>query len=196
MCWNWQVSLTAWIISVICCFVLFMRRKRNDVVFGLLLLFYSSIQFWEFLMWISQDCGQLNWFATYGAYFALYSHVFAVGLGIWIEQGRLIPLIVGLLWVGIAFVDGIQKKMGCSKPAKDCRHLYWGFNTDFYKFVFATGIILALIYIRPLSSIMVVSLLFILSYGFSLLFSAKGGVASFWCFISVIVGPVFIWLNR
>jgi hypothetical protein len=195
MCWNWQVSLITWIIATISAIALFIRRKPYDITFGVLLLFYSSMQFWEFLMWRDQKCGKLNKLGTYGAYFALYSHVFAIGLGLCIEKKVFFPLILGIIFMGIAFILFFRQKFNCSQPTQGCRNLTWGFNPAFYLSVFVACMILALVYVKPFAKGMFVSSLFIISFIFSFLFVKRGGVASYWCFIAAAAGPLFILLN-
>lgn len=194
MCWNWQVSLLTWIVAVVSSIYLIYRRRPNDVTIGLLLLFYSSMQFWEFLMWMDQECGRLNRVATIGAYYALYSHVLAIGLGIYIEQGVQWPLVVGIACIGVA-IALMPLDFGCSRPSRDCRHLTWGFPTGFYTVIFGICLVLILSYIRPISSMVLFSSIFIGSLILSWTFRSRGGAASFWCFIAAAIGPIFIAIN-
>lgn len=196
MCWSFQVSLGSWIVAVMFAIILLKRRYKFDVTLAILLLAYSSMQLWEALMWKDQKCGKLNKVATYGAYFALYSHVFALGLGLYLEFKIKLPLIVGSLLLLYALIDLRNFKMGCSKPEKKCSHLTWGFESArFYLYVFALVVVFALLYIRPLSKALLISSLFIFSFIFTLIFKPKNAVASYWCWIAVFIGPLFLVLN-
>jgi hypothetical protein len=168
MCWNWQVSLTTWLIATLCAVVLIQRKRPNDVTLAIVLLVYSSIQLWEALMWLDPSCGTMNQFATYAAYYALYAHLLAFGIGLYIENQLVIPLVLGVLTMLLAVA--LQPKMQCSVPSKNCGHLKWGFNTDFYKYVFWTCLVIAFAYFRPLTPALLVfampGLSFMLSYFF------------------------------
>lgn len=195
MCWNWQVSLLTWLVAFAASLYLFQRKRPYDVTFGLLLLVYSSMQFWEFLMWRDQACGTMNAIATIAAYFALYAHAFAFGLGLFLEFGYPWPMLVGLavLAVGVALMPS---SFGCSVPTKTCGHLTWGFDTRYYSVVFVVCFMFGVLYVHPLMKGLGIALIFLLSLIFSAVFIKKGGVASFWCFIAAAAGPLFIVGNR
>jgi hypothetical protein len=52
MCINKEVSITTFISSLIVAIYLWVRNYKYDKWFSLFLLTFSSIQFWEFLLWI------------------------------------------------------------------------------------------------------------------------------------------------
>lgn len=195
MCWNWQVSLLSWAVAFTSSVILLRRGHPNDFSLGMLLMVYSSIQLWEALMWWDQQGGRLNLTATYLAYLALYAHAFAIGVGLSIEYRTVVPAVVG----GLSFLVGVVHLMSLrltpSFPAADCGHLRWGFNTDFYKWVFYLAIGLTLVYMRPLQTAWMATGVFILSFLFAYFLVAKGGVGSMWCFIAAVAGPVFLVLN-
>lgn len=196
MCWNWQVSVGTWLIAVVASLVLLRRRRPNDLTLALVLLTYSSIQFWEFLLWIDQDCGSVNRFATYAVYLALYAHALAFGVGIYLEQGKWLPLVIGLGFMVVAGVLFSRQTWTCSRPKEACRHLTWGFSTNYYVFVFFTCMILAFVYIRPLRLSVSVFGMFFLSWILPKLLVPRSGVDSMWCFIAALAGPIFIVLNE
>jgi hypothetical protein len=196
MCWSFQVSFATWAIAFVCSIVLMRRGHPNDYSLGMLLLFYSSIQLWEALMWLDQAGGTLNLTATYLAYFALYSHAFAIGLGLYAEYRDPIPLVIGSLSLLVGVVQLFRlPRFTPSFPASDCGHLKWGFQTDFYKWIFYLAMVLALVYMRPIQTALMAWGVFAASFAFAYLFFAKGGVATMWCFIAAIAGPLFLWLN-
>jgi hypothetical protein len=112
-----------------------------------------------------------------------------------IEKKVFFPLILGIIFMGIAFILFFRQKFNCSQPTQGCRNLTWGFNPAFYLSVFVACMILALVYVKPFAKGMFVSSLFIISFIFSFLFVKRGGVASYWCFIAAAAGPLFILLN-
>jgi hypothetical protein len=189
MCWSFQASFISWIIGLIASIILFMRRMPNDVTLGMLILTYSSMQLWEALMWADQKCGKINKIGTVLAYFALWSHILAIGIGLYIEKKVILPLIIGGLFLVAAFVF-MPKNWECSKPGQN-RHLKWGFDPSFYMAVFAVAIILALVYLRPMHQAIFVSAIFILSFIFSLMYAGET-VGSFWCWICAAFSVVFV----
>jgi hypothetical protein len=75
-------------------------------------------------------------------------------------------------------------------------HLNWGFDRQwFYIIVFATLILLCLVYVRPVQKSAIVVGMLLLSCVLSYAFVDWKGSASFWCFIAAAAGPLFLALN-
>lgn len=194
MCWNWQVSLITWFVAVICAVTLFQRQNKYDITLATVLLVYSSIQLWETLMWLNQPCGQINRLATSLAYYSLYAHLLAFGFGLYLETGAQLPFILGVATMLFAVYQ--QPQMTCSIPSTKCGHLKWGFNTDFYKYVFWLCLLIAFVYFRPITPALLVFFMLGVSFFISYFFFHKDAVASMWCFIAALSGPLFLWFNR
>jgi hypothetical protein len=193
MCWSFQASIITWIIGLVTSIYLLCRRHKNDIVMGLLILTYSSMQLWEALMWYDQKCGKMNKIATQLAYYALSSHVLAIGIGLLIEYKVKIPIAVG----GIALLAAIifrPKTWACSVKGQN-GHLKWGFDASFYLYMFALALALCLYYIKPFKIGMIISALFVTSFIFTLLFGMETA-GSFWCWVSAFFGFVFIFVNN
>ena len=60
MCINKEVSLTTFISSWIVGFYIWTRNHKYDKWFALFLFTFSSIQFWEFLLWILKEKNMLG----------------------------------------------------------------------------------------------------------------------------------------
>lgn len=195
MCWSFQASLITWIFALIITIYLFHRKYKNDVVFACLLLVYSSMQLWEAMLWYDQKCGNMNSTGTKLAYLALYSHVLALAIGLYIEYKVVLPIYIGLLFLFAAFVFW-PKSWGCSLPGGN-KHLVWGFDPTFYLFSFATILGLLLIYVRPLKTALLTSLVFLISFAISFYFQIKyKTVGSYWCWICAIISFFFIIVNN
>ncbi len=190
MCWNWQVSLTTWLVCLASGIFLIRRNKPYDITLGCLILAYSSMQLWETFMWWDQGCGTLNKVGTMGAYFALWSHVMAIGLGLYLEKRTPIPLIIGAGLMIFAIVRSFFIKFGCSKPSGTC-HLKWGFDPNYYMLIFGMCVLISLIYVKPLTKGIIVSMMFIVTLLLSMFYS-KSSVGTMWCFIAAIFAPIFI----
>lgn len=195
MCWSIEASIATWIIGIVTGIYLLSRRLKNDIVMGILVLTYSSMQLWESFMWYDQKCGEINKLGTQLAYFALWSHVLAISIGLYFEYGAITPIAIGLGLLGYAILER-PKTWGCSKPRNGNKNLVWGFNPQFYMVVFSIAIALCLYYIRPMKTSIAVSSLFIASFLFSLAYNWKSETTgSFWCWICAAFCFVFIYVN-
>ena len=195
MCWSFEASIVTWIISLVTGIYLLMRRNKNDIILGILILTYSSMQLWESLMWLDQKCEGVNKYATKAAYYALWSHLLAIGIGIYIEYKNPIVMVLGLVALIMARVLE-PRVFNCSVKGKN-GHLVWGFDPKFYIGVFVAAIICLLLFIRPMKLSIIISSLFILSFLFSLIFGGYENktTGSFWCWICGIFCFIFIYVN-
>ena len=137
MCWNKEVSFNSFIIGITVSSILFIRNKPYDKILSLLIFFYSFMQYFEYKMWksIEENDEKTNIQYTKYAYILLWSHVFAIGLGFYLEFGTPNFMIIGLLiWIyGLSVIP----KMKPSKPTPTSKgHLVWGFDTSFYIYIF------------------------------------------------------------
>jgi len=194
MCWSFKASIITWILATITALYLLKRREKNDIVMGCLVLVYASMQLWESLMWYDQKCGTMNLIGTRMAYIALWSHILAIAVGLYIEYKVVPPIFLGIGFLVLAFI--LQPKTWqCSKPGSN-KHLVWGFDPSFYTLVFSVAIILCMYYIRPLSTAGIISGLFLTSFLFSILYdNNSGSVGSFWCWVCAIFSFVFVFVN-
>jgi hypothetical protein len=196
MCWSFEASLVTWVIALITGIYLLYRNNKNDVILGILVLTYSTMQLWESLMWLDQKCGKLNSFATQAAYYALWSHLLAVGIGIYIEYKNPYVLALGAIAMVAAYVFK-PAKINCSLKASN-GHLAWGFDSRFYVIPFLAAIIATILIIRPIKTALVISALFIASFIFSIIVGGtptEQTASSFWCWICAFFCFIFIYVN-
>lgn len=194
MCWSFNASIVTWIISLITALYILTRRKKNDIIMGSLILVYSSMQLWESLMWYDQKCGTVNMIGTKLAYIALWSHVMAIAIGLYIEYKVVYPMFIGAGMLVMAYIYK-PEVWNCSKPGVN-KHLVWGFDPTFYTFVFAMAIALCLYYIRPFKTAAIISALFLSSFFISYLYNNDSNTTgSFWCWICAIFSCVFVFTN-
>ena len=195
MCWSFEASFITWIIGLVTGIFLLCRRIKNDVVMGLLILTYSAMQLWEALMWKDQSCGGLNKIATQGAYYTLWAHVLAIGVGLLIEYDAKLPIILGFVFM-IASIILRPKEWGCSLKAEN-GHLKWGFDPTFYILVFISAMALCMYYIRPFGVASLICGLFLGSFILSYLLNFKHDTTgSFWCWICAAFCFLFIVTNQ
>lgn len=195
MCWSFEASITTWIIGLCTSLYLLKRRNKNDIVMGLLILAYSSMQLWEALMWYDQKCGNINIIGTKLAYIALWTHVLAIAIGLYFEYNKVIPIFIGIFFLICAGILW-PKKWNCSLKGEN-KHLVWGFDPTFYIYVFIMCIFLCLYYIKPFKISMLISLLFITSFLISYMYNNKyETTGSFWCWICAVFCLIFIKINQ
>lgn len=194
MCWSFNASIITWIIALATAIYLLYRRKKNDITMGCLVLVYSSMQLWESLMWYDQKCGKVNLLGTKLAYIALWSHVLAIGIGLYIEYKVKMPIAVGVGMLILAFML-YPDTWKCSVPGPN-GHLIWGFDPTFYILVFSVAIALSLYYIRPFTTAALISGLFIASFILSFIYNTNmNTTGSFWCWICAVFSGVFVFTN-
>lgn len=184
MCWNFQVSMITWLIGLFTAVYLFRRGNKHDITFGLFILTFSSVQLCEALMWLDQDCGTLNKISGIMAYFILWSHVLAIGIGLYLEFHVIIPIITGIVLLLIAIILIINTSWGCNKKSEN-GHLKWAFNSDFYSIVFVICVLFAIIYIKPVKKSVFICSIFIITYIVSYLYDKKS-INTLWCWISAL----------
>lgn len=197
MCWNFPVSITTWLIGLFTGIFLLKRNHPNDKVFATLILTYSSMQLWEALMWLDQKCGKLNKVATVLAYYALWSHVLAIGAGLALQQGLSTTWLAVALGVGFMLVGVVKMpKFTCSQAQQNCKvcHIIWGFDDSFYVYVFLVAMALCIAYIRPIEKALIACGIFLISFFLSAKY-AKKATGSFWCWVTALYAPIFILLN-
>ncbi len=186
MCWNKDVSLTTFLIGATVCYTLFKRNKPFDKAIGVFILFYSSIQLIEYLMWksIEENDTKLNSLATKLAYINLYAHATVVGYMLYIETGNSLYFTLGLIpfIYGMISMPKFRDDIIISKP-KGGRHLTWDFDNRFY--VVVSLIIFYSFYTIP--NLRTMGLFFLITYIFSFVSNKGSGSASYWCWISAIL---------
>lgn len=187
MCWNFEVSITTFAIGIMTALYLFRRRCPYDLMLGSLIFFYSFMQLFEALMHASNDPQNrnesLNLFATRCAYYLLWSHVLALGIGLYLEfptQQSALVVAVGLMYLLVGFL--MQPAFTPSGPtASSAPHLVYGFDPTFYMSVFAAAIVILLCFTDwsvTLPYLLFYVLTFIYTY-----FTNRESIASMWCWL-------------
>lgn len=160
---------------------------------GMLILFYSFMQLWEFFMWraIENNDKELNIFASKLAYYTLYSHVFALGLGLYIQEPTLKNAMVlgaGVIYMIVAIVTR-PAEWKESRPTADSKgHLVWGFPHSFYTYVYIGAIITMLFFTNWR-----ITLPYLAFYTITLVFTMltnKASIGSYWCWLTAFLAFV------
>jgi len=189
MCWSLEVSIGTFVVGYLVALYLLARQRGVDVAIATLILFYSTMQLWEAVMWATIDPDtkqvvqhQANQLATKAAYYSLYSHVLAVALGLSLWTGRLeiVPVAIGIGFLVIAYR---RRPVEFKDTQVEGCHLKWGFDPGFYTSVFLAAMALMFWYI-PLSTAIVYALFYIVTFAFAYHVYGPGTVGSSWCWIA------------
>jgi hypothetical protein len=201
MCWSFQVSLLSFLIGTIVGTVLYQRSRPYDKTIALLIFFYSFMQLWEAMMWwgIDNNKPMLNLTSTRLAYITLWTHVLAIGLGLYIESNysdKLVLYIGGLLVAyGLFYLITRWKSFTESKPTSTSKgHLVWGFDPTFYMIVFITAILVVL-FKTQLKYTWPALIFFLVSYTYSYI-SNPEAIGSYWCWTAAVFSFIPLLVNN
>ena len=139
MCYSLESSIVTFGIAITTCFFMYKRQTSFDKLLGPFIFCYSMIQFAEALMWYDTQCGQINIVGGYIAYISLISHVFVLGIGIYLIKNNYYGIIVG-----IAIILYYLYKMPKIKCSQKRKNMNWGFDSEFYIYIFIPCILLVL----------------------------------------------------
>lgn len=201
MCWNAPVSFASFVIILFVSFLLFQRNGPNDVLCGCFILSYGFMQLLEGILWLSQNRHSRsaifrNHVTSIMACLLLYLHVLALGVGIYYDRQYkktlstntkrgLIGIGILVLLLGIYRIVTEQSKYPfmCYPIPSNGRHLVWGFPNDYMTVILPVATLLAILYIRPWKTLL---LLFAYYYGTLLVSFAVSGqqsIGSYWCWL-------------
>lgn len=135
MCWNATSSLTSFIIGYSICLILFIRNKEFDRYYSVFFLWILSVQLFEYLMWIDQECKSTNNISNQIlcpmillqpivlAFISLYFIKFDTLTTNILVISTIISLIVFI----VSYITmGTWKEKQCSKPKDNqCHSLQW-----------------------------------------------------------------------
>jgi len=207
MCYSFKTSIISYTIGM--CSAIF-ALCTNQVILGLLILFYTQMQLSEALIWRGLDTKDmiLNKIGTRLGQFFLPSHNIAIGIGILLVAFsgiNLLPLAIGFFfYVLILFVYKNTKYDTATFPAnrscrdKSCQNhenrLKWPYPHEWYIFSFLISILFLILFIEPIASKIFIGVFFILTF-FASLFIYPNSMGSVWCFSTAILAPFLVIVN-
>tara|TARA_X000000368_G_scaffold60956_1_gene42995 strand:+ start:880 stop:1518 length:639 start_codon:yes stop_codon:yes gene_type:complete len=208
MCFSAQASLTAYILGSFASIYLLIKGDKYDKHIGLFSLTFIQIQLAEFLMWIDQDCKNINHYASILADYILILQPLSIILGSILFKTTNIPTKLLYLFL-LSFIIGIivysirviyNKRKLCSKSINN-GYLKW----DVIKkpslldyigyFIFVT---LIWLFVKNKKGLLVfiftiISLLFGLNNNYKFTFAQW---ESKWCFFGVLLPFLIIIYNK
>ena len=140
MCYNLESSIYSFTIAIISSYFMFKRNNKLDKFNYPLVFAYSFVQLAEAFMWYDRNCGNLNKLGGYIAYYSLASHVFAIGVSLYLLNKNSIGIKLGILT--LIYLTYNQPIINCSKKNNS---LEWGFDTSFYSWAYILTVVIALI---------------------------------------------------
>jgi hypothetical protein len=215
MCYSFNTSILSYALGMGSSIY---ALNTNQIILGVLILFYCQMQLSEALIWrgIDTDSWDLNKIGTkYGKYL-LPTHPFAIGLGILIvalqkkriqdlDEKDLLPIIIGIVFymyvVNTYYIDEKYQStsMPINKECRDCQNfgnrLVWGYEDRWYMIGFVFSLIFFVFYIEPFESKIFIGSVFTATYLLSKSLFPTVKASSFWCFSSAIIAPFIVWYN-
>lgn len=214
MCYSFKTSIVSYSLGMASAiYALF----ANQIILGMLILFYCQMQLSEALIWkgIDTDNTKLNRIGTkYGKYL-LATHNIGIGLGILLYMYKknktlvfkdFIPLIIGIIFFLIISLFVYSKKddketypvdKNCMK--RECQNnnnrLKWRYPQTWYMLGFLISLIFFYIYIPSVKSKIWLMSCFIMTFLLSI-FIVPQSPGSIWCFSSAILAPIIVLVNK
>ena len=208
MCYNAKSSFFTYISSLILSLALFSQGNKYDKTIAIFSLTFGHMQLVEYLMWIDQDCGRINHFATVLGHIVFMLEPLSLVVAGYLYNSLNIPKnylilliilsIIPLLYV--IFINMKNKTQLCSKEEQS-GHLEWNFvngNTERWplviKLLYILILILPWIFLKDMRKGGLMFLILVSTYAYSK-FNFKQW-ESMWCLIANFVPLVFLLLRK
>ena len=152
MCFNKETSIIAYILTTILSILLFIGGNKYDKNIAIFSLVFIQIQLAEYFMWLDQDCGEINNYATIYAHIILMLQPLSLMIGAYIYDTLTLPKICVITSIIILLIPTIlvirmnimKKRKLCSKESRS-GYLEWDFingNTEtwpiYYPIIYMT----------------------------------------------------------
>ena len=208
MCFSAEASIITYILGSIASLYLLITGDKFDKHIGLFSLVFIQMQLAEFFMWIDQNCGYINHYASIFVSYILFLQPYSILLGAILFKTTNIPLNLLYLFflffivffLKISYEIFTNKRKLCSKSINN-GYLSWDLvkKPEFYEYIFYF-ILMFLIWpfmknIKGLIAITfgIVVLLFSIINKHTFIFSQW---ESKWCFFSVALPFIIIFYNK
>lgn len=201
MCFSFKSSIIAYLIALVSAIVAFSTKQY---VLGSLISSYAQMQLAEAFIWygINNKNENINKMGTsYGKYL-LTTHNIAIGIGIYMYNGNIIPLIVGILFSLIimlcvylpqTYSDVTYPKQPCNDKICDNpdNRLNWPWPHKWYFISYILSIILVCLFMSFNTTYLLTIGLLTMTYIMSFLLYPNT-MGSVWCYSASLMAPLFI----
>ena len=207
MCYDAKTSLTTYLISSILSTFLFLTGDKYDKTIAIFCLTFGHMQLIEYLMWMDQNCGKINHYATILGHILLMLQPISVVLTGYMYNTFNIPSNLLVLLVIIAFIPLIyvlyinytNTKQLCSRE-ESSGHLEWNFvngNTEKWSLLSQLNYLILLmvpwLFLKDKTKGISIFLIIISTYVYTNFNFHQW--ESYWCFIANLM-PLFVLLLR
>ena len=138
MCYSFRSSVLTFLIAITTVFLMYRRQTKLDIYIAPFILTYGLMQLAEAFMWYDTKCGIINKIGSYFAYFDLIVQLLAIGIGIYLAEGKKYGMLIGGLFALYLLIN--MPKIKCSTYKNNT--MYWGFDTTFYRYIYLLAIII------------------------------------------------------
>jgi len=209
MCYSYNTSIISYTLGMISSIF---ALCTNQLILGLLILFYCQMQLSEAIIWkgIDDNNIELNKKGTIFGKYLLSTHNIAIGLGILLVSKKfslktILPLLIGVIFFLFIVIyyyqkDNINITYQADKSCvdKSCQNngnrLQWPYPHDWYIYSFIISLVLCFLYINPLYSKLFLMFCFSLTFILSFFYNKKA-MGSVWCFSAAILSPFMVIVN-
>jgi len=209
MCFSKEVSLTTFSLGFVFSIILYFRTKLTDIkIIALSLLYVSLMQFVEFLLWMNQNCDELNKTISYvGMALNHLQPVVLAGLILYMSKkpNTIGIIIVTLVYLSVFIPYSLEYKniedLRCSVKREGNPHIVWNWN-NLKNNMYVYALFLSAIVILPFLGFASKSIAYnasaylIISFTISLLvYERYEAIGSTWCLFTALVPPILVLLN-
>jgi len=209
MCFSKEVSLTTFSLGFVFSIILYFRTKLIDIkIIALFLSYISLMQFVEFLLWMNQNCDELNKTISYVG--MALNHLQPVVLASLILYMSKNPNTIGIIILMLVYLSvfipySLEYKniedLRCSVRWEGNPHIIWNWNrlkNGIYVYPLFLSVIVVLPFLGFASKSIAckIGIYAIISYTISMLvYGRYEAVGSTWCLFSALVPPILVLLN-
>lgn len=207
MCWNKEVSMTTFIITIMAAVFLFIRNDNNDRWIAIFAATVGLMQLAEYFMWSDQTCGKINKYASIFALIVLLLEPLVnIGCGLYYSDSKvffkylLIAYIIFVCYIYTACVRNKEIKLCgtsmCDMPqgnsffGRKLCNLKWFFLDNFRKnkasMLWIIFLLLPFLMVKPISQGLALAAIGIgtIMVAYATSSSAFG---SLWCWLAILL---------
>ena len=212
MCFNLEISIITFSISLLVSYKLYKRRFKNDLILLNLILCYNVVQLSEFIIWLSIKYEQkkLNVLGTLILCISLNFHTLSIILGYYYDKyykkeikGKKFKIlsIINIIYVLVYSISTYQHYVYkniysfTSFPHKKYNNLIWDINDNNYKYTFLLCVITIFSLMRPFKLTLFIAMYYIflaiVVYSYS-----NVTFGSLWCWISSFLSVFVYFISK
>ena len=205
MCWSFEASLSTFLLGAGSSLYLIYRNGYLDRIVGYIMLYITSMQGLEALMWTDQKCNGLNQYATKISIFQnliLPFVVFLILQDFYLKEYKsyvnLLILVYGfstLFYLNQVVIQNMDNPIFFCTTALNEHHLQWNWVSHklqhfegYFWILFIIALVLPMFFLKNRNFSYYMGLCFGLSLLISIFYyQGSRSIGSWWCFMAVLV---------